>query len=248
MHVLSDQIPPKMSDIDILLTIKGLGREMGHGVKQAEPITPQILVEFGKHLDASDPDDLTYWALLLTTWFLMARSSNMVPTTADKFDPKKQFTRAHFDFGDGFVIATILWSKVIQFNQKVLTVPLMQIPGSYLCPVTALINMYNATPLPDDAPCFTLKSGAPVVYHKFNSKIKQLATKAGYDGTIFSTHSLRRGATTHAFQAGVPMDLIRIQGDWSENSMCMLRYLQYPIETRAVVGTKMGNLILQSGL
>ncbi|KIY98848.1 hypothetical protein MNEG_9111 [Monoraphidium neglectum] len=48
--------------------------------------------------------------------------------------------------------------------------------------------------------------------------IKHLVAAVGLDPTSYSTHSLRRGGATWAFEHKVPTLLIKATGDWSSNA------------------------------
>ena len=49
-------------------------------VRQAAPMTPEILIQISSVLDFKNPDSLVYWCLFLFAFFLLARKSNLVPT------------------------------------------------------------------------------------------------------------------------------------------------------------------------
>ena len=67
--------------------------------------------------------------------------------------------------------------------------------------------------------------------------IKDMVCKLGFNPDSFSSHSLRRGDTLWTFICGVPESLTKVMGDWSSDAY--KRYLQYPLEIRAVVALKM---------
>ena len=41
----------------------------------------------------------------------------------------------------------------------------------------------------------------------------------GYDPAKYAGHSFRRGGVSYAFQVGVPLELIKITGDWKSNAV-----------------------------
>ena len=57
--------------------------------KKAAPITPDILKEIYIYLNFDISFDIVLWAFFLLMFFLMARKSNMIPTSIKKFDNKK---------------------------------------------------------------------------------------------------------------------------------------------------------------
>ena len=54
----------------------------------------------------------------------------MSPTS---FDPRKQLTEADFKIFSRRVLITLRWSKIIQFRERVVEIPLLRIPRSPLC-------------------------------------------------------------------------------------------------------------------
>ena len=60
-------------------------------------------------------------------------------------------------------------------------------------------------------PLFSLKGGVPLTYSAFHKRFRSVLGKAGYEKSLFSSHSLRRGATLWAYKSGVPEHLIQVQ-------------------------------------
>jgi hypothetical protein len=158
----------------------------------------------------------------------------MVPDTSKTFNPKKQLTRRDIklDKEGQFALVTIKWSKTRQSGQ-VLTLPLMYIPNSHLCPVTAYKNMIKIVPGKGDTPLFKYRSrnfSMALNYQHFQTNLKHLVHLTGRDKSKYSTHSFRRGGATFAFQAGLPGEIVKLMGDW--RSQAYLEYLSLPLETR----------------
>ena len=65
---------------------------------------------------------------------MFRKSRPMSPTS---FDPRKQLTEADFKIFSRRVLITLRWSKIIQFRERVVEIPLLRIPRSPLC-ATAL--------------------------------------------------------------------------------------------------------------
>ena len=53
---------------------------------------------------------------------------------------------------------------------------------------------------------------------------------AGYDNSLFSSHSLRRGGVQWAAQSGIPHHVIKLLGDWK--SQAYERYLNMTLQER----------------
>ena len=62
------------------------------------------------------------------------------------------------------------------------------------------------------------------------TKLRTCLTKCGLQGMDFGSHSFRRGGASLAFQAGLPLEIIKILGDWKSNAV--LLYLTVPLDIR----------------
>ena len=247
LHLYLGVSPPDLTDFSLKLVLTGLKRVKGHMVKQAAPITPELLVDIYPliMLDSNGP---VIWALFLTAFFLFLRKSNLVPLTPNSFDSSRQLTRGDFMFGKSSVLVTIKWSKTIQFGDRCLALPLLPIPGSVLCPVSALKHMMDKFPTfsPLDPAFHIVVNGrvTPLTYLRFQGYIKKYVSLKGLDPALYSSHSFRRGGATYAHSCGVPDNLIQLQGDWRSDAY--RRYLDTSIMDRAQVFMRMASAINQS--
>ena len=98
LHVLWRVSPPDLKDIEVRLTLRGLNRLMISPVKQAFPITPEIMTDILGFLNLNVRADLNFWGSLLIGFFAMLRKSNLMPDSKLNFDPAKQLTRGHVEF------------------------------------------------------------------------------------------------------------------------------------------------------
>ena len=78
---------PDVKDRQMRMFITGLKRIMQHSVKQAAPITPQILVRISKVVNYKDKIEVIAWTATLLGFYMFLRKSNLVPEAMDKFDP-----------------------------------------------------------------------------------------------------------------------------------------------------------------
>ena len=62
------------------------------------------------------------------------------------------------------------------------------------------------------------------------SFMKQILVELGLPSNQYGTHSFRRGGTSFALQAGVPLDVISLMGDWKSDAMNL--YLHMPLSQR----------------
>jgi hypothetical protein len=140
------------------LVLKGLSRLNPHCPKHASLITPDILLELYKELDVTEACDATFWCLFLHAFFLMSRTSNLVPTSVKTVNPNKQLCRSNIEINseNDILLINLSWSKTIQFGERNLVVPLINIPDSPLCPVKAYQNMISVVPTSKNSPAFCL--------------------------------------------------------------------------------------------
>ena len=240
VHILLRTEPPSWVDIEVRITLLGLNKTMLCPVKQAKPITPDIMLDMVTFLDLTKRSDLVFWSVVVVGFFSFFRKSNLIPDTKDSFDPSKQLSRKSVKFDDTLAILKVTWSKTIQYRQRVVEVPLFPIPNSPLCPVT-LVKALMACRGKPTHPLFSLRRGEPLTYPAFHKKFRATLERAGYEKSLFSSHSLRRGATLWAYESGVPKSLIQVQGVWTSDAY--KRYLSFPLQVRAVVNLRMKQAI-----
>ena len=180
--------------------------------------------------------DASFWAVCLVSFFGLFRKLHLLPTSAAKFNPESQLTKSSFQFCSWGAILDVKWSKTIQFRDRVVSIPLPYIKSSPLCPVTAICSALSFI---RSAPkCFHAFAyydpGLPGVrvftYRAFLSKLRDCLDKLGYVSSDFVGHSFRRGGASFAFQPGVPVELIKMLGDWKSDSV--LLYLTVPLQYR----------------
>ena len=200
------------------LTLKGIARLNPYCVRQASPITPDILYSIYLTLDFSHSDDVVFWCLFLFAFFLVARKSNLVPTSLSDIKKGHCLCRNNVEyFGDNLLVRTN-WSKTIQFRERELKTPLLKLQDSVLCPVQAFTNLCKVSKLEPKSPLFLLDNGKPITYTLFQKKLKSCIEKIGLNPDDFSSHSFRRGFATFAFRERVSSDTIQILGDWKSDA------------------------------
>ena len=109
------------------------------------PFTPEILLQVFPLFQLDKPLHAAMWALFLVAFFTFLRKSNLVPDAASRISSKVPF-RAHLVFDSHGATLHIAASKTIQYQQRSFSIPLPLIPGSPLCPVTALRHHLRLTP------------------------------------------------------------------------------------------------------
>ncbi|CAH3140932.1 unnamed protein product, partial [Pocillopora meandrina] len=119
-------------------------------------------------------------------------------------------------------LSSFLLLNAIQFGERLLHIPLLSIPGSPLCPVSAYRRMIELIPAHRSCPVFLLPGPSGVVPFTKRSFVSQFRTCLSHIGVPhadrYRGHSFRRGAASWAFSCGVPGELIQLYGDWSSDS------------------------------
>lgn len=226
--------------------LRAIFRTSQHKVKQAQPITPQLLCKIKASLNMCKSEDCTFFVACVVAFMLMLRKSNLVPDTKNGFTASQQLARKHLHFTAGAVWVDIVWSKTLQFRFEVLKYPLLSIPGSELCPVTALANMVRLNQLPPDSPCFAHPDGSPWTYHHFQAKLRATLKACGYKSEKFSSHSFRREGCSFAWQSGVPDFMIQTLGDWKSD--IYKSYCHMDIQSRAAACKMFRRHLMSLGL
>jgi hypothetical protein len=125
------------------------------------------------------------------------------------------------------------WTKPIQFGERLLQTPLLKLPGSCLCPVTAYDNMLKVIPGKSSDALFLLPNGKPVTCYLFQNKLRQVLNDLGFDSSLYSSNSFRRGFATLTFKNNINSDEIQILGDW--HSDVYKRYISLSIEDKCKI-------------
>ena len=245
LHLLLD-LDYTAESFQLHLLLKGIAKLNPHIPRKAFPITPTILSEFFKLLDLRKSKDATCWCLFLIMFFLMARKSNMVPLSANDFDPVKHLLRQDVMVSDNLLVVSLKWSKTNQLGDRLLKIPLLSIPGSCLCPVKAFRHMVSLHTLPGSSPAFSLWNSnglsVPMTYSDLMFVLKSLILQSGRNPALYSSHSFRRGGCSWAFKSRVPSELIQIHGDWMSDAY--KEYLCFDFEEKLSVSARMRALIL----
>ena len=225
--------PPVVKGKRFKKALDGIKRMLAHEVKQASPITVEMLQDIVNIVNVNSLRELSVWVATLFGFFLFLRKSNLVPTDW-KHDVTKQLSRKDLKLDEDLLIVTIKWSKTIQFAQRKLQLPLVADFDSDLCPVRWLIHVIDKIPASGEHNlfCYPQKGHlVPVNYYDLMTQLRKWLKAIGVnDVNRFSSHSLRRGGYVNAFENGVQECTLSVPGDWA--SECYKRYIDMTVETR----------------
>ena len=229
------QAIPDINDKQMRMFMTGLKRIMPHAVKQAEPITPEILVKLSKVVNFKDPVEMVAWTAVLLGFYLFLRKSNLVPDTMNNFNAEQQFCRNDINLLglEKAMMIEVRWSKTIQFKQKILRLPVLPADNKAICPVFWVHYMISKIPVQGHQPAFSIPVGRQVMVLSYNQMIyrfRKWLKLTNHDQELFSLHSLHKGGATFAFQADMEGEMIKLLGDWASD--CYKRYIDISMEKR----------------
>ena len=229
-------------DYAIDVTLQCIKRKTARTPLHVFPVMPNTLKSMLLFMDLSVPENLALWTSYLSCFYLAFRKKSICPESMSKFDPRNDLTRGkiHVDAENNVALVLVDHSKVVQFREKQVVFPLIGATGSPLNVVYYLDLLFKSNPADDDAPAFSyLRKGKLLVVMQalFSKKLKFILEKAGFNPDLYSGHSFRRGAATHAYNNGCDSTMIKYLGDWSSD--CFLRYVWVDIDQRVLAQRKM---------
>lgn len=234
LHELGGYPVPDAQDSNLRHLMRAIRLELAHPVKQAEPVTPELLRQIYDHVDLRDTQDLVCYTALLVGFYLFLRKSNLVPEGVKEFNPRKQLTRADAQVGQNVVLIIVKWSKTIQYQQKELLLPLLPAKDIRICPVFWLKLMLAKVMANSDQPLFSInKVGGgteALTYDQLSKKLKHWVKKLGIPADRYTLHGLRRGGACHALEVGLIGEDLKILGDWATDAY--MRYLDMSLQRR----------------
>ena len=196
--------------------VRGLKRLLGDAVKQKLAITPYMMARMYSVMNFNDDNMCTLWAAMLTALLCLLRKDNVCVGKANAFNVRRVLRRRDFEMSGDTVWVTLVFSKVIQFEERSHVVAMKATDGM-LCPRRALARCFERTPAEPESPAFLWRSKGkmvPMTHGVFVGEMKKLIGKIGLNPRDYSGHSFRRGGATVAFNLGVDHLLIKLQGDW----------------------------------
>ena len=233
LHEVFGFPPPSADNYLYKLTVNGIRREKGHVVKQAFPMTPDILAEISGLVNFNDGVQFAVWIAVLSGFYLMFRKSNLVPDTCIGFDMGKQLVRQNLVRMKDCYTTRVYWSKTIQFHNRCLEVPMLLNPDHSLCPVFWMDQFLAWVPAGPCNPAFVVLTGSECMslsYPQLTFWLKAWVKQLGLDAGLFSSHSLCRGGAQWGAQSGIPHRVIKLLGDWK--SQAYERYLIMMLQER----------------
>lgn len=221
--------PISYVDYEIASTLRGIRRDRATAPKQALPLLPGMLIRMFSSL-SSNPGHTAWRAAVLCSFRALLRKCQV--TASDS-----SLLRGDFRFYEWGMIIRIRRSKTIQFQERILEIPVARCSNHLLCAVYWTERHFSEAPAPPEAMAFRLPLGGgggedtfPLPYPTYQSTLKIFARRAGLDPDTISSHSLRRGGCTYLSMCGASIEELRVRGDWATDTV--FTYLKTPLTVR----------------
>ena len=208
-------------------SLRAARRMLGDAPNQKLAITAELLTRIHDVMDFTNNHNVViYTAFLVALWGFLRKSNIGVDRESD-FNNRHALRRCDVSFdASGNAWLRITKTKTIQFNQRVLCIPLPIVGSSpKICPATWLRRMLALIPgVPAEDQLFSLpgETGHRRFQLRTHAKLvrvlKTHLVRINVDPTLYAGHSFRRGGATLALTAGVPVEYIKLQGDWRSNA------------------------------
>ena len=168
--------------------------------------------------------DRALWCSYLLSFYGLLRKASAVPKSS-RYSPNKVLVKRNIevDSRNNMVYLYLGYGKTNNFCTRDIIIPIPGNDDPALDPVRHLSALFSCQDIPATSPAFTYGKNKFITYSTFTSRLKILLRKAGYDPSLFSGHSFRRGGATFLHQCGGTTLMIQASGDWS--SQCFTRYL-----------------------
>ena len=233
-HAILGIEPPDIKEKQNQWFMLGLKHIMDHELKQASPITPEILVRMSTVVDYTNQTDMVAWVAILLDFTLFLCKSNLVPQTMDTFDGSLQFCRKDLNVVDPLspMMVEIRWSKTNQHKKKILRVPVLPTKNKSICPVLWMHYMINTIPAQADDAIFTIYSDGKKTLsaNQLVARMRKWLLLIKEPAHLFSLHSLCRGGVTFAHRCNIESQMIQLLGDWASDAY--KRYIDITIDDR----------------
>lgn len=225
------------------MVYSGIKRLLAHQIQQAQPITPTILRQISQLVRHNLPKEVVCFTALVVGFYLFLRSSNLTCRTHGSFDPRRNLCRRDIRLSPHVALVHIKWSKSIQYFERQLLVPIVEVLSRDICPIAWIIRMITLIPASPQHPAFCYHNNKgqliPLTYRVLSDQLKKWIQQIGCNPSTHSLHGLRRGGASFAFESNLAAETIMILGDWASDSF--RRYIDHNLQQRIRAMTAISN-------
>ena len=203
------------------LYVKASRRTMSTQSHPKSPIQPAHLVLLPSVLTASSPLHAAFYAAILVQFFTCLRKSNLLPASRYALKSHMHLKRSDIIFTQDAMILVLPWTKTLQNKDNILTLAIAKIKGAVIDPVATYQKFVAENPVPPNYPAFAYRQANQIcilTQQVYIDILKQSLEKLGIPSASYSSHSIRRGATSLLFEQGLEIDLIKLHGTWKSDA------------------------------
>ena len=220
---------PYQDNYHVQTILKGVKRLKGNSPSGKQVLTLNQLHSMAAFLDLACMRDLQIWCALLTCFHGLLHISSVTVPTKHAWDNDKILTKNDIRITTKGCTLNIRHSKTNQYKERIFEAVIPTVPDPLFCPTRNLITFQRRAGqlvLTDPALAFNTPGGNPVTLTPADvrAELRRLVKAIGFNPTCYSTHSLRRSGATYLFNKGIPVETIKILGDWKSD--CVFTYLK----------------------
>lgn len=223
LHKLLGITAPSLYSFDLSLMLRATKMTMTTTPQPKLPITPAILLQLCSQSAMLGEHGIVVQCALAFGFFAFLRQSNLAPSSAVAFDPRKHTCRGDIITQQNGLVLILKWSKTIRMGSQPRLLFMPSVPQCpTVCPLTIFRAMEKLVPTchPND-PLLIWPGSRRQIFTipQLAAELTTLLSQAGLDTSAYSLHSLRRGGASAAYQQGsAPADIQR-HGTWQSSAM-----------------------------
>lgn len=181
-------------------------------------VPPHMLEEI--LITLSDPEQLTIRCFATISFTCLFRQSSIAPRTKRQFDPTRNLCRSDVTFTTQGMTLKHKWSKSEQSSLNANDEKLLpRIPGSPLCPTSAMIKMMNHRPtIKPGQPLISFRDGSPMPVTYITKVWNKTVKKLGLRHRSHTMHCLRKSGSRFLQEASGDDDMVICFGRWKSNA------------------------------
>lgn len=229
LHLEHNLSHPYEDNYLVSSVLKGVKRLKGNNHNSKQVLTLQQIHAMVSFLDVSCMRDLQTWCALLLCFHGLLRISSVTVPNKHTWDTGRILTKDDILVTPTGCILRIRHSKTNQFKERVFEAVIPKGPQPQFCPMLNLITFQRKAGQfvgSDPALSFTAADGTLITLTPTDVRtaLHRLVKAVGLEPTHYNTHSLRRSGATHLFVQGIPLETIKVLGDWESD--CVFTYLK----------------------
>jgi integrase len=195
------------------LTLSSLSKNYTPPISIKPVFSPQQLVRLVTHC-ASLPLHTFYSAAFIFAYMALIRISNVAPTSAATFDPRRHLCHGDVILHPTYLSIHLRWTKTLQRYRQSARVKLYPIPNSPLCPIKAFRTLQRSYPVRPNDPFLSYRSSGQlfiISQSELRRVLKRLVSSLNFNSHL-TFHSFRRSGGSLAYASVCPLRLFKCTG------------------------------------